>query len=210
MTRLPIASPVATAIASASSEDSSPATTSSRRMSGAGLKKCMPTTRSGRAAPVAIAVTSREEVLVASTASGSRIEERSPNSERLRSRDSGAASITRPQGASSSSEPAGSSRAAAASASAALHRPRSAPLPRFASTCAAPLASASATGSWSRVRAPAMHASWAIPDPMVPAPMTPMTSGTRASLTARYPGTSALIPVSARPMISFWICEVPS
>jgi hypothetical protein len=26
----------------------------------------------------------------------------------------------------------------------------------------------------------------------------------------RYAGTSALIPVSARPMISFWICEVPS
>ena len=29
-------------------EDSSPATTSSRRITGAGLKKCMPTTRSGR------------------------------------------------------------------------------------------------------------------------------------------------------------------
>ena len=25
-----------------------------------------------------------------------------------------------------------------------------------------------------------------------------------------YDGISALIPVSARPMISFWICEVPS
>ena len=26
----------------------------------------------------------------------------------------------------------------------------------------------------------------------------------------RQAGTSALMPVSARPMISFWICEVPS
>ena len=27
---------------------------------------------------------------------------------------------------------------------------------------------------------------------------------------ATHPGTSALIPVASRPMISFWICEVPS
>jgi hypothetical protein len=26
----------------------------------------------------------------------------------------------------------------------------------------------------------------------------------------RYDGTSALMPVVARPMMSFWICEVPS
>ena len=32
----------------------------------------------------------------------------------------------------------------------------------------------------------------------------------RVLLLIRYDGTSALMPVSARPMISFWICEVPS
>ena len=36
-------------------------------MTGAGLKKCIPTTRSGRGAAAAIAVTSSEEVLLAST-----------------------------------------------------------------------------------------------------------------------------------------------
>ncbi len=36
-------------------------------MTGAGLKKCIPTTRCGLLAAVAIAVTSSEEVLVAST-----------------------------------------------------------------------------------------------------------------------------------------------
>ncbi len=48
ITTLPIASPVARAVASASAPDCSPATTSSSFMTGAGLKKCMPTTRSGR------------------------------------------------------------------------------------------------------------------------------------------------------------------
>ncbi len=38
-------------------------------MTGAGLKKCMPTTRSGCVAAAAIAVTGSEEVLVASTQS---------------------------------------------------------------------------------------------------------------------------------------------
>ena len=67
ITVLPIASPVARASASASLEDSTPAITSSRRITGAGLKKCIPTTRSGRLAAAAIAVTSNEDVLVAST-----------------------------------------------------------------------------------------------------------------------------------------------
>ncbi len=67
MTCLPIASPAARAEASASGEDSSPATTSSSRITGGGLKKCMPTTLCGRATPAATAVTSSEEVLVAST-----------------------------------------------------------------------------------------------------------------------------------------------
>ena len=49
ITVLPIASPVACASARASSEERSPATTSSRRITGAGLKKCIPTTRCGLA-----------------------------------------------------------------------------------------------------------------------------------------------------------------
>ena len=95
ITCLPIASPVARASASAGSEDCSPATTSSRRITGAGLKKCIPTTRSGRAAALATAVTSSEEVFVASTHSSETIcSDRRANSSRLSSRRSGAASIT--------------------------------------------------------------------------------------------------------------------
>jgi hypothetical protein len=37
-----------------------------------------------------------------------------------------------------------------------------------------------------------------------------MTVGTETGLATAQAGTSALIPVAARPMISFWICEVPS
>ena len=36
------------------------------------------------------------------------------------------------------------------------------------------------------------------------------THGAGAEDADDHDGTSALMPVSARPMISFWICEVPS
>ena len=71
-----------------------------------------------------------------------------------------------------------------------------------------------------------------MPAPIVPAPSTPMTLAARPSrpalpassvslstalssdiarlVAAAQAGTSALMPVIARPMISFWICEVPS
>ena len=69
ITRLPIASPASRATASASAADSAPATTSTSRILGGGLKKCMPTTRSGCGTPAASAVTLSDEVLVASTQS---------------------------------------------------------------------------------------------------------------------------------------------
>ena len=78
ITRLPIAAPVPRARASAASPDCSPATTSSRRMSGAGLKKCMPTTRSGPGTAAARSVTDSDEVLVASTHVGSTTSASSP------------------------------------------------------------------------------------------------------------------------------------
>ena len=68
MTRLPIARPVARATSSASGEESMPAMTSSRRMTGGGLKKCIPTTRPGSATAPAIAVIGIDEVFDASTA----------------------------------------------------------------------------------------------------------------------------------------------
>ncbi len=59
-------------------------TTSTRSRIGAGLKKCMPTTRSGCAVAVAIAVTESAEVFVASTASGATIASSAPEELALR------------------------------------------------------------------------------------------------------------------------------
>ena len=171
MTSLPIARPVARATSSASGEESMPAMTSTRRMTGAGLKKCMPTTRPGSAAALAIAVMGIDEVLEASTALGA-IALRAANSSRLSSRRSGAASMTSP----ACSRPP-SSATAVTSPGSRSRRPFSRQRSRPPAIWSRPRSRASATGSHSSVRAPAAAASCAIPAPMVPAPTTPMTSG---------------------------------
>ena len=136
------------AAASASGAVASPATTSTSRISGGGLKKCMPQTRSGRSAPAAIAVTESEEVLVASTASG--------RADPLQGREQLALELE-PLGRRLDHQLAagevgelrrrGQSRAAAASASAAVQRPRSAPRARSARSLSLPRSSASGSGS---------------------------------------------------------------
>ena len=124
-------------------------------MTGAGLKKCRPTTRSGCSTPAASSVTDSEDVLVASTQSPATAPASSANSSRLRSSRSGAASMTTAHGASSAAASTVSTRSTIASASAAVMRPlatgRSRPLAMRSR--AAP--SASGTGSCSSVRAPA-------------------------------------------------------
>ena len=72
-------------------------TISTSGISGAGLKKCMPTTRSGRVVAAAISVTESAEVLVARIASGRQIRSSSAKSARLGSSSSTIASITRSQ-----------------------------------------------------------------------------------------------------------------
>ena len=67
---LPIRRATSVAASSAAAELSSPATTSTSSISAGGLKKCIPTTRSGSGVEAAIAVTESDEVLVASTVSG--------------------------------------------------------------------------------------------------------------------------------------------
>ena len=140
ITTLPIASPVARASARASSEDSSPATTSSSRISGAGLKKCIPTTRSGRLAALAIAVTSSEEVFVASTHSSETTSSDSCLEQLLLELEALGGGLdhelARRQVA--RARRAGSSRSAAAVASSSLQRPRSAPRSRWPLICSSP------------------------------------------------------------------------
>src|SRR5215212_696597 len=164
MTCLPIARPSSRTRSSAASPDAAPATTSTSRITGAGLKKCMPTTRSGPGTPAAISVTESDDVFVASTQSGPAASATRESSSRLSSSDSGAASMTISAPASAASSPAGSSRAAAASSR--RRRARS-----------SPRSSAAASGSCTSVRAPAAAASCAMPAPIVPAPRTPTTPG---------------------------------
>ncbi len=127
---LPQARAVAATRAATSGAVSSPETTSTRRITGAGLKKCMPATRSGWRSGAAIAETDSEEVFVARMQSAPSTFSRPPNSSRLISIDSAAASITSRLGARSARSAAGLSRAAAASASPRSIRPRSARLRR--------------------------------------------------------------------------------
>ncbi len=207
MTCLPIASAVARAMASASSEESIPAMSSTSAMTGAGLKKCRPTTRPGSAAAGAIAVIGIDDVLEASTARGA-TRDSSANSSRLSSSDSGAASTISSQGASSATVPTPSRR----SADAASARPFTAQRLSPSRARSRPRCRASSSGSSSRTRAPEAAASCAIPEPIVPAPTTPTTraAGIVVVSVAEATYASALMPVSERPMMSFWICDVPS
>ena len=69
-------------------------TTSTNCSTGAGLKKCMPTTRLGLLVATAISVTDRLEVFVARTASGATMPSSLAKTSFLRSRCSGTASTT--------------------------------------------------------------------------------------------------------------------
>ncbi len=66
----PIRRPTSVVAASAASPERSVATTSTSFISAGGLKKCMPTTRSGWGTSAAIALTGSEEVLLARIACG--------------------------------------------------------------------------------------------------------------------------------------------
>ena len=87
-----------------------PLTTSTSRITGAGLKKCRPTRRPGWLSPAAMAVGDSEEVFVASTQSGATTFSRSANRDCLTARSSATASITHGARASSPSSPAASRR----------------------------------------------------------------------------------------------------
>ncbi len=91
----PMRRPTSVVASSAGSAELAVATTSTSFISAGGLKKCMPTTRSGWGTSVAIAVTGSEEVLLARIASGPQASASAANSSRFSSRSSGAASITR-------------------------------------------------------------------------------------------------------------------
>src|SRR3954468_24473274 len=186
ITRLPMASPTAFAISSARSPVWVAAITSTRCISGGGLKKCIPTTFSGRPAALASELTRIEDVLVASTVSGPHTCEMRSNSSRFSSIRSGAASITSSHCDSSSSDAASTSRVSASAASSSLQRPRSAPFASPRCTRSPPRSSASGKASCRYVSSPASTPSCAIPAPIVPAPTTPSACGSSASATSDH------------------------
>ncbi len=99
----PSFSPNAYAVSNAVSELSSARTISTSGISGAGLKKCMPTMRSGVDVAEAISVTESADVFVASTASGRQMRSSSAKSSCLGPSSSTIASMTRSQSARSAS-----------------------------------------------------------------------------------------------------------
>ena len=147
----PIRRPTSAVASRAASLERSVATTSTSFISAGGLKKCMPTTRSGWGTPAAIAVTGSEEVLLARIVSGPQVSASAANSFRFSSRSSGAASTTRSQSARSSMLAAPPARAPAASTSFSLQRPFSAPFARAPRSRSIPLVSADGIGSCRRV-----------------------------------------------------------
>src|SRR3954453_22336170 len=170
---LPSRSPSAYAVSNASSEVRSARTISTSGMRGAGLKKCIPTTRSGVEVAPAISVTESAEVFVASTASGRQTRSSSANSSRFGPRSSTIASITTSQSAN------------AETLVVRVSMPRSKESIWLFSTlrvrkCSMrPRAASPSSSVTSRptVSRPASPASCAMPAPMVPSPTTPTFTG---------------------------------
>ena len=99
-------------------------TTSTSLSTGAGLKKCIPTTFEGRVVATEISVTDSEDVLVARIVSGRQILSAAAKISRLRSSRSGTASIIRSTSARSSMEVLNRTRATRSSRSDSVSFPR--------------------------------------------------------------------------------------
>ena len=149
-----------------------PLTTSTSFITGAGLKKCSPATRSGFLTPAAIAVIEIDEVLLVNSVDGAQIAASCVNSAVLTSNRSEAASITKSASASAAKSWAGCRRASSASACSDASLPRAT---RDARRPAIPsIARSTALGLISKIRTgcPAAAATSAMPAPMVPLPIT--------------------------------------
>ena len=179
----PIRSPSANAVSKGSSSVSSARTISTSGISGAGLKKCIPTTRPGVDVAAAISVTESADVFVARTASGRQIRSSSAKSSRFGPSSSTIASITTSQSANASSSVVrarrlmASSRARCSSCPFSVLRVRKCPI---RSRACSP---SSDVTSRPMVSIPASTQSCAIPAPMAPSPTTP----TLRTSTARDP-----------------------
>ena len=147
--------------------------TSTNCCTGAGLKKCMPTTRLGFDVATAISVTGSDEVLVASTASGETTASTLPSSSFLRSRCSGTASTTSWQAARSASSLVKVTLACSASCSSWVSFPRLRARPVLPASTALPCSMAASSTSTAITSIPLRAKTSTIPAPIVPSPITP-------------------------------------
>ncbi len=150
-------------------------TTSTSSITGAGLKKCRPTTRSGRVVAAAIRVTDSAVVPVASTVSGGQSRSSSANSSRLSSSRSGISSITSPARAAAPRSWPKPIRPSSADRSSALIRPRSTEWAVDSSIRSRAASAAAASSSMPITSRPLRAVISAIPAPMVPRPTTATT-----------------------------------
>ena len=148
-------------------------TTSTSFITGAGLKKCSPTTLPGREVATEISVTDREEVLVARIVSGGQTASSRVNSSRLRSSRSGTASITSSTSLRSSTEVPNAIRPSSSACSVSVSLPRCTARPVDPSRCPRPRSRASASFSTAITSSPDRASTSAMPAPMVPSPITP-------------------------------------
>jgi hypothetical protein len=154
--------------------------TSTNSCTGAGLKKCMPTTRRGRWVATEISVTDNDEVLVARMASSRTTLSSAEKISRFSSSRSITASITRSQSASASISVAKVTRSNSACWSS------GASLPRFTARsvecwmCPRPRSTACSSRSTPTTLSPCRANTSAIPAPIVPSPTTPTVFSSRA------------------------------
>ena len=172
-TVLPTFSPKPQAASKTSSVVSSVRTTSTRRISGTGLKKCRPTKRSGHFVAAAMSPTASDDVfelkMVWSPQMPSSVAKRSF----LMSRFSMMASTTRSQLEKSARSVVKVIFPMTAALSSSVILPFSTALPRNLSILPLPLARAASSTSRTTTSYPACAAICAMPDPMRPQPTTP-------------------------------------
>ena len=147
--------------------------TSTNCCTGAGLKKCMPTTRLGFDVATAISVTGSDEVFVARIASGETTASTLPSSSFLRSSCSGTASTTSWQPASSARSVVYVTLACRASCSSWVILPRASARAVLPPSTCLPCSTPASSTSTATTSMPLRANTSTMPAPMVPSPITP-------------------------------------
>jgi hypothetical protein len=170
---LPAATATAAAVSATSGKVLTVLTTSTSFITGAGLKKCRPTTSAGRFVAIASSITGRLEVVVARTAPGLQISSNVSNSACLTLSSSTTASTTRSAPARSSSFAVPVIRLSAASRSSSESLPRWTAFSSDRSSAAATFATFSVPRATYTTSYPALAQTSTMPMAIVPEPTTP-------------------------------------